>query len=215
MKFTEKKIKELRQRVSLRMSEKRFRHTLGVEEAAVRIAAKLLPERIDEIRCAALLHDVSKELSVEEQLSIMKSLAEPPTESDYMSQSLYHSITAPTVAMRDFSEFVTEDILSALKNHTSGSPDMTLFDEIIFIADFIDEGRTYEYCRNTREAFYARFDKATDREELIQILHETTVQVLNFTIVYLVNNTMYLNERTVATRNAFLGRLPVPLKKEY
>lgn len=215
MKFDETMILSLRERVRERMSPKRFSHTLGVEAAAEKIAKKLLPNDLYEIRCAALLHDISKELSVGEHIKIMDGLSPRPTESDYMSQALYHSITAPTVIMRDFPELATSNILSAVRNHTSGAPDMSLFDEIIFLADFIDENRTYDFCRSTREEFFREFDEARDREEMIEILHKTTVKVLNFTIVYIVKNTMYLNERTVETRNAFLSRLPVPIKKEY
>lgn len=215
MRFDEAMISSLKNKVSARISERRFRHTLGVERAASRIAAEILPESINEIRCAALLHDVTKELSVGEHIEIMNALSERPTDSDYMSQPLYHSITAPVVIRRDFPEYATQNILSAVRNHTSGAPDMSLFDEIIFLADFIEDNRTYEACKEIREEFFSSLDTLRDREEKIQMLHKTTVKVLDFTIVYIVNNTMYLNERTVETRNAFLGRFPVPLKKEY
>ena len=209
------KIEDLRQRISQCMSERRFKHTLGVESSAAMIAEVILPERVNEIRIAALLHDLTKELPTAVQLDIMERVSPPPTESDIMTHPLYHSITAPYVIARDFPELATPDVLSAVKNHTVGAADMSLFDEIIFVADYIEEGRTYCDCVNTRDDFLRAMQEAKSPDDLVMSLHETTVRILNNTINYIVNNNMFLNERTVTTRNAFLGRIPVPLKKEY
>lgn len=209
------KIEDLRQRISHCMSERRFKHTLGVESSAAMIAEVILPERVSEIRIAALLHDLTKELPTAVQRDIMERLSPPPTESDIMTHPLYHSMTAPYVILRDFPELATPDVLSAVKNHTVGAADMSLFDEIIFVADYIEEGRTYCDCVNARDGFLRAMQEAKSPDDLVMSLHETTVKILNNTITYIVNNNMFLNERTVTTRNAFLGRIPVPLKKEY
>ena len=66
--FTKKQIEELRFAVMGRISGKRFRHTLGVEHMAECIGEILRIENVNDIRAAALLHDVSKEYS-DEKLS--------------------------------------------------------------------------------------------------------------------------------------------------
>jgi predicted HD superfamily hydrolase involved in NAD metabolism len=144
MKYTENQIDFLRLEVGKRLSAKRFSHTLGVERMAVKIGEKCLPDRIDELRVAALLHDISKEYSEAEHLELIKTYNFSLSDEDLASPQLWHSITAPFVVMRDFPEFRGEDILSAVRNHTVGAPSMSVFDEIILLSDYIEDGRRYE-----------------------------------------------------------------------
>lgn len=210
MTHSAEKIAELQKKVQARLSERRFNHTLRVMAAAEKIAGFTLPEAVSELRVAALLHDVTKELADSEQLEIMNCASK--SLDDLASPSIYHSLTAPEVIKRDFPEFATEAVLSAVYNHTTASPVMSLFDEIIFIADYIEDGRTYPSCVAVREALYAAFAFAKDREECVAHLHNATVSALDNTITELVRAGKYLHVRTVLARNAFLGRRPVPIK---
>ena len=212
MTYSGEQLESLRKKVSACLGDKRFRHTLVVERAAAYLAKKILPEKESEIRAAALLHDVTKELSVEEQLRIIKDNLPSLSDSDMMASSVYHSFTAPYVISKDFSEFATEDILSAVFNHTVGSPDMSVFDEIIFVSDYIEEGRTYPVCVELRESLMSNLSKSRETSESIAYLHEATIESLDNTIISLVKRGGFLHERTVMTRNAFLGRRPAPLK---
>ena len=213
MNLSDSDIKKLRMAVRARLSEPRYLHTLGVEAAAVKIGKYCMPEALDELRAAALLHDVTKEMPISEQMDILAQL-DDVTEDDLLSPSVYHSLTAPYVAKRDFSGFLSERILSALKNHTTGAPDMSVFDQIIFIADFVEETRAYGACIMAREKLYSALSVAKDSEECISLLHLSVIETLDFTIKYLVDKGKYLNGRTVAARNAFLGRFPKALDKE-
>ena len=68
--ITEEKLALLRAEVELRLSTRRFSHTLGVERAAREIGAHCLPDKIAALSAAALLHDVTKTYDVEKQLKI-------------------------------------------------------------------------------------------------------------------------------------------------
>lgn len=213
MNLSDSDIQELREAVKARLSEQRYLHTLGVEAAALKIGEYCMPEALGELRVAALLHDVAKEIPLTEQMEILSAL-DDVTEDDLLSPPIFHSLTAPFVAKRDFSRFLTERILSALKNHTTGAPDMSVFDQIIFIADFVEDTRVYTACAKAREKLYSALSAAKDAEQCISILHLSVIETLDFTIKYLIDKGKYLNGRTVATRNAFLGRFPVALDKE-
>lgn len=206
MEFTDKQITSLREKVKARLSEKRFNHTLGVENMAVRIGRMCLPERISELRVAALLHDISKEYSEAEHFEIAKRHNVSFSEADLASPALWHSITAPLVVMEDFSELATDDILDAVRNHTAGSPDMSLFDQIILLSDYIEEGRKYRMCTEVREDFFERAALARSREECILALHHATLSSLNNTINEFVSRGRAYHERTKATRNAILAK---------
>ena len=207
--FSSEKLSVLRECVAERLSERRFNHTLRVEAAVEKIAGFCFPEATSELRAAALLHDITKELEDKEQMMIIKSLG---VLTDELSPPVYHSITAPTVIKRDFSGFATENVLSAAFNHTTGASDMSLFDEIIFVADYVEDGRTYPSCVAVREALYLALELAKDREECIMHLHNATISALDNTITELIRAGKYLDPRTVMARNAFLGRRPVPIK---
>ena len=209
--YNENQLSELRSAVRKRFSEKRFTHTLGVEAAATRLAECILPDRVSEIRAAALLHDISKELSDGEQIAIMRASPSGVTESDMLSPPIYHSLTAPFVISRDFPLFATDDILSSAFNHTVGAPDMSLFDEIIFVSDYVEAGRTYPSCVSVRERLLSAIEGSVNKEDFIFALHDATIASLENTIISLIERGRFLHEKTVTTRNAFLGRRPMPL----
>ena len=207
MKFTDKEISELRTSVSKRLSAKRFAHTLGVEKMAVLMGEKIMPDRISELRAAALLHDISKEYSEAEQLLIAKEGNIALTDEDMAAPPLWHSITAPCVVKRDFDFFATEDILSAVANHTVGSPDMSAFDGIILLADYIEEGRRYDRCVALRESFLSELSACKSADEAIMALNRAVYQSLENNIQEFVSRGNAFHSRTKATRDAFLAKI--------
>ena len=207
------KFKPLLSGVAERMSEKRYRHTLGVAEAADRIASYCLADCRDGIIAAALLHDVAKELDTREALEIIRNHTDY-SDSDLICEAAHHSLAAPYVILRDFPEYADRDILSAVRNHTVGSPDMSLFDEIIFVADYVEAGRAYGDCIRAREALFSALEASRDSEECIIHLHRITREILDYTITYVINRQRFLHPRTVETRNAFLSREPMPYQEE-
>ena len=211
MLFSEKIISDLETKIENKISQHRYVHTLGVKRAAIKIAEYCYSGDISEIAVAALLHDISKEYSVAEQFQMMRESGKDFSDTDFMSEPVLHSFTAPVVISKDYSDFATANILSSTFNHTTGSPDMSIFDEIIFVADYVEDGRKYDSCIAVRDDLFDSFSSSFDREECIMHLHNATIAILENTIVHLIKNKQVLNERTVATRNAFLARVPAPL----
>ena len=72
MKYTDADIDKLRRDVAAYLTEKRYRHTLAVEGETAYMAALYMPERENELRAAALLHDIAKKLSYENQLNYIR-----------------------------------------------------------------------------------------------------------------------------------------------
>ena len=208
MKITEADISALRSDVKKYMSEKRYEHTLGVEAAAIRIGEYCLPDKIIPLRCAALLHDISKELSADEQTEILREV-KGITVSDLLTPPAHHAFTAPTVILRDFPSFATKEILSAVFNHTTASADMSVFDEIVFIADYVEDGRTYTDCIKVRDELFKRLEEARDIEECVQWLHVATISTLNNTINSLKSRNRFINDRTLSAKEAFISRMPM------
>ena len=206
MKFTENQIDLLRSSVRERLSEKRYIHTLGVEKMAVKIGQKCLPDRIDELSVAALLHDISKEYSEQEQISLANRHNFIFSDEDKQAPQLWHSLTAPFAVMDDFSQFASPDILSAVRNHTVGSPDMTVLDEIILLADYIEEGRKYENCVRLREDFLSELDGTKNTDEAVICLHKATARSLDNNINEFVSRGKAFHSKTAETRDAILAK---------
>lgn len=198
-KFTEDDLLSLREKVSERLSEKRFRHTLAVEEEAAFIAERLIPEKKSEVRAAALLHDVAKELSSEKQLNYYYDFDIIKINADRTPEAILHALAAPAVIKREFSGFATDDILSAVAKHTTGKVGMSVFDAIIFISDYIELTRKHETCRKCREYFHERIDFCKNREQMLALLKETVKISLSDTLSHIRTKGYELDPDTLLT----------------
>lgn len=125
--------------VKSRLKEHRAAHTFGVREEAVRFAQRFGADK-DKAALAALLHDITKQVPLEEQLAICNKYGIVPDEMQKESPALLHSVTAEAVA---FYELGVDDneILSAIRYHTTGCADMSDLMKIIYLADCIEPER--------------------------------------------------------------------------
>ncbi len=193
--YSSEELDALTDAVRSRLSPERYLHTLGVENAALRIADCCLPEFKYEISAAALLHDIAKELTDDELLKIISSDTSL-TDEDRSTPKLYHAFAAPYVIKRDFPPFATDAILSAVFYHTTGREDMTLFEEIIFVADYVEEGRKYPECKAARERLFSSLDPHS-REKSIGALHECAYEELKNTQAHLSKKGAHMNSRSL------------------
>ncbi len=201
--FSDEMLQELREMVAARISEKRFSHILGVERCAKRLGDALLPSYTSELRAAAILHDVSKEFSYEEQLKLLEVCGTPPDEEDKSTPGVLHSFTAPCIIRRDFPAFATDNILSAVYNHTIGAEDMSVFDKIIFISDYIEDTRTYQSCVEVRNLLFEGFDSLSDKERK-QRLDEACLASINGALEALLRDNRPINSKMYKTKNSLI-----------
>lgn len=203
MTYSDKQLDDLMAAVSARMSEKRFSHTLGVAACAVRLGRALLPEKISELKAAALLHDVSKELPVSRHLEILRSDSEEYTDEDFETKGVLHSFTAPYIIKEYFPDFYIPEIVSAVYNHTVGSEHMSVFDKIIFISDYIEQGRTYASCIKVRDALMDGFDELSYQEKLKR-LDEACIGAIDGSAAALISSGQKINSRMYKTRESLI-----------
>lgn len=135
-------IKEYYELAKSRLSERRYTHSVNVAKAAVKLAVKY-GEDVVKAETAGILHDITKEEKTENQLQILKSGGIILDDVSKNSPSLLHAITG-MVYSRDALFIKDEDILNAIRYHTTGRANMSLLEKIIFIADFISDERDYD-----------------------------------------------------------------------
>ena len=105
--------------------------------------------------------------------------------------------------MADFPEFATDDILHAVMFHTLGDPEMSLFAEIIFLSDYIEEGRMYKTCIEVRNALFDTLNATSTYDECVKALHLATVSSLKNTIASLRERGIVADDRSNKTKIAF------------
>lgn len=198
--FDDVVLSTLRTSVRERLSDKRYLHTLGVEEMAKFLGRILVPEKLGELCAAALLHDIAKELTFDDQMAILSSSDVIYTEEDVLAKAALHSIVAVPVIKRDFPEYTTVDIISAVANHTLGKDGMSTFDEIIFVSDYSEAGRTYPSCRKVREYLLKNISADKTPDENLKVLHAASLDAVNFTIESLVSRGEQIHSRTFSTK---------------
>ena len=199
--FTNEQISSLGYLVSYRLSQKRYIHTLGTVKAAEKLGALIIPKELNLLRAASLLHDIAKELTSDqaEKLALENDLFD---HSLWKSPATRHALLGAYLIVRDFPGFADPRILSAVMNHTTGSPDMSLFDEIIFIADYIEDGRTYQSCIEVRERLYSELLSTEDINERIRALHRAVVASIDYTIEALAKAGREVSEISLLTKKA-------------
>lgn len=180
---TPAELASLRERIRPYLTEKRYAHTLAVEGEAAYMAKLLLPEREGSIRAAALLHDIAKKLSFEMQLNYIREFDIMEADKTPV-MDVAHAFAGAAMVMKHFPDFADRDIVSAVKNHATGRPGMTVFDAIIFLADYIEPTRTHESCRELHDIFHANMNEARTPDERIAVLRGGTVEAMRRTVSY-------------------------------
>ena len=140
-------LEQLRQEVEARVSPKRMAHILGCE----RMAAQMARSRgIDDytVRAAAILHDCTKALSEKEQLTLCKKWNIIFDYGEANFAQLIHADTGAETAKRQFR--MPDDIVDAIRTHTTGDTHMTTLQKILYVADMCEETRTWPGVDNLR-----------------------------------------------------------------
>ena len=126
------------QRKKRMLDETRLYHCECVSEAAGELAA-LYGADTGKAKLAGLLHDITKMMSAQEHLSLIGDGLTPLERSNH---KVWHQMSAP-VFLRNNGIVTDEEILSAIRWHTTGKADMTLLEKIVYTADFISADRDY------------------------------------------------------------------------
>jgi len=202
---TAEMLDELRNIVSTMMDERRFSHTLGVEREAEALGKLFLPFEVMRLRAAALLHDITKQYKTEKQLKICEEFGIIISDGLRASPKLFHALTGSLVAKRDLSEYADEEMIGAVRWHTTGRAGMTLFESLIYLADYIEDTRTFEDCIILRKLFYMNIEKARTEEEKLEVLRRTMISSFDMTMKQLIADGAPIDRDTVEARNYFVA----------
>lgn len=146
----------------------RFSHTVGVMLTAMEMAEHLGVNG-QQARLAALLHDCAKNLPIEEQYALAEKAKGRLLPTDIVP--IVHAPAGSVLAKEKYG-VTDEAVLQAIGLHTTGEGEMTLLDKILFLADMVEPGRTFEGVDALRRgALSARSEIALNHALLLAIEH--------------------------------------------
>ena len=138
-KYAAEDLKPLKKQLKKLLKKTRYEHTLGVMDTAASLAM-CYGYPMYTAMVAGLLHDCAKYMDDEELLKYAKKNHIELTEYEIKAPHLIHAKAGAYMAEKVYG-VTDKDILSAIRFHTTGRPDMNLLEKIIFVADYIEPNR--------------------------------------------------------------------------
>lgn len=199
--ITESMLDDLRGHIASKMSPKRLRHTLAVEDMVARLCALFCPEETMKLRAAALLHDITKELDTEAQIALCQKFELPVSQADRLSPKTFHARTAAALIAAEYPTFADSTIVDAVRWHTTGRVGMTLTEQLLYLADYIDASRTFHSCVVLRRYFWGAVPEKMTAEDRLRLLRETLSFSFDLTMRDLLDDGALIAKETVEARN--------------
>ena len=197
-------LSELRMKVISLMSSKRAIHTVAVEAMAVRLGQIYAPDKLDVLRAAALLHDITKEKKLKEQLQLCDKYRVEVDDCDVFSPKTFHAKTAAALIPFEYPDFADDEVISAVRWHTTGHRGMTVLEKLIYLADYIDDSRTFDDCVRLREMFWSEELSLMTEEEKNAHLRDVLILSYDMTIKHLLEENSPVASDTIDARNELI-----------
>ncbi len=183
---------EMVKKLESKLNPKRFLHSIGVEYTAANLAF-VHGADVEKARLAGLLHDCAKYIPTDEKLKRAKKYGINVNKCEKANPDLLHGKIGVFIAKEKYGVDDPE-ILSAIAYHTTGHPDMTLLEKIIFVADYIEPNR--RIIRDLPEI----------RREAYLDLDKCIIHILKNTLEYLETTDAAIDELTRDTYDYYVSK---------
>lgn len=186
-------LKRIRKKMEKTLDPKRFEHTLGVTYTAAALAMCHETD-IQKAQIAGLLHDCAKCMDNEKKIAICQKHKIEINEIERQNPFLLHAKVGSYVAAKKFG-ISDPDILHAILYHTTGRPEMSDLEKIVYIADYIEPGR--KQIPNLTEI----------RKLAFQDLDRALLKILDNTLNYLERSAQVIDPMTRKTYEYYLEKV--------
>lgn len=181
------------------LDKNRYEHTLGVVKSAIHLAKKY-GEDVYKAEIASLLHDYAKQFDEDTKKKLKKKYNIKFDKVEKESQQLQHAIFSEVIAKHKY-DIKDDDVLNAIRYHTTGREDMSKLEMIVCLADYIEEGRDFSGVDEIRRLSEISLEDA---------LYFAT----NNTICHLCQKNVLVHNYTLKARNYFLEKTKVFVKND-
>lgn len=135
----EHRISKLRRKVKRELDRERYEHTLGVMYTSAALAMCHGAD-VEQALLAGLLHDCAKCISAKNKMKLCRKYHLGISETEFKNPSLLHAKLGAFLAAKKY-HVKDKNILNAIASHTTGRPQMSLLEKIVYIADYMEPGR--------------------------------------------------------------------------
>lgn len=182
--------KELVEKLRAALKESRFQHVLRVEQTARELAQQNGVDQ-EKTSIAALCHDYAKERPDTDFIAEIKAKQLDPRLLNY-GNAIWHGVVGAELVKGELGVW-DEDILNAIRHHTTGAPVMSKLEQVIYMADYLEPGRDFPGVKKARVLTAANLGAG--------VAYQT-----KHTLAYLVANDKPVYPKTIETYNAWIPR---------
>ena len=193
-KEVEEMLQKIDEDIKQKLSEKRYKHSIGVMKKAEELA-KIYGVDINKAKLVGLAHDIGKELSEEEKLKYTKENQIEVDEIEKINIGLLHGKIGADICKKRYG--FTKEMQDAIKYHTTGNENMDILAKIIFVADKIEDGRNYKEAEKTKQLETAREIAKSNIEEAI--LYE-----IDSSLIYTMQKKKLIHPDSISTWNKII-----------
>lgn len=191
------KLEKYQKKLQRHLDKARYEHTLGVMYTAAALAMAYHYD-MEKAMIAGLLHDCAKNIPNDKKLELCRKHHIEVTQIEQENPFLLHAKVGAWIAKKKYN-VKDEEILHAIKVHTTGEPAMNTLDMILFIADYIEPGR----------------DKASNLPEIREMafhnLEQAVEKILYDTLHYLNQKSGRIDPATETTYEYYKNRRSLSL----
>ena len=181
-------IEDLKEILKQRLSKKRYVHSLNVADECEKLA-KTWGYDEEKAYLAGLLHDICKDIHQDEQNKMVLKSDLNVTDIELVNAPLWHSIAGSWFA-ENILNINDEDIICAIRYHTVARANMSILEEIVYIADLISIDRKYKDVDKMRRLAYMNLKKAM-------------LEAVSFSIKDIVNKALTIPAHTIEAYNQY------------
>ena len=163
---------KIKEKLSKKLSVKRFDHTIGVSYTAAAMAMRY-GLNVDRAAMAGLLHDCAKYMTDDELIEKCIKYGIECSETELRNGYLLHAKLGAYLSKEKYG-IEDEEICSAVRYHTTGKPAMSVLEAIVFTADYIEPGR--KVLSNFKLIRSMAF---VDLDEAVYLILKNTLSYLN------------------------------------
>lgn len=179
---------ELVAKLKQALSQDRFEHVLRVEQTAIKLAQQY-GVNVEKASIAGLCHDYAKQRPDEDFIQEIKKDGLDPDLLNW-NNAIWHGIVGAEMVKHELGVW-DEDILNAIRHHTTGAPVMTKLEQVVYMADYIEPGRTFDEVVRARQL--------TANSLTLGVAYQTEQ-----TLMYLLTHDLSVYPMTILTYNAWV-----------
>lgn len=159
---TTKNREQLVRKLRAELTPQRLSHTLAVEREVAEMCKLFSVSDPESLRLAALCHDRTKEMTLDEHQAILSDAGETAGKEDLECPAILHAASAACLSSQE--NILPPEAISAIRYHSTGRAGMSLEEKILYLADYIEQTRPYPYCKEARRLFYEKMpEKENER----------------------------------------------------